>query len=361
MTVKPHRLRFTLRVSKVWVCALVVFALELSGSAQRKSVEQGEAAQRWRGVHLLNYNNDADLERLAGDLPKLTEMGINFVILEVDYHFEFQSHPELRQGDKQITKAGSRKFAEACRRLGVRLIPEFQCVGHQSWAKETFPLLTKYPQFDLTPGAFPNNEGLYCREWDINNPEVYKIVFKLMDEIIDAFGADAFHIGADEVFLLGSDKSPSTKGQDPAKLYAKAINDVYDHLVKKRKVEMLMWGDRLIDANRFNWGEWEASKNGTAPAVDMIPKDIIICPWHYEPMEGGYPSIPMFIEKGFRVLPTSWNKPEAMKMLVEYSYKQNSPMMLGHLFTIWSRPRGPLPEYPPMVEGLKLLKALDGR
>jgi len=233
-------LRRSLWFSKVLVCALVFFALGLSGSAQRKGVEQGEAAQKWRGVHLLNYNNDADLERLSGDLPKLAEMGINFAILEVDYHFEFQSHPELRQGDKQITKAGARKFAEACRRLGVRLIPEFQCVGHQSWAKETFPLLTKYPQFDLTPGAFPNNEGLYCREWDINNPEVYKIVFKLMDEIIDAFGVDAFHIGADEVFLLGSDKSPSTKGQDPAKLYAKAINDVYDHLVKKRKVEMLM-------------------------------------------------------------------------------------------------------------------------
>ena len=124
-------LRASLWFSRVLVCALVVFALELSGLAQRKSVEQGEAAQKWRGVHLLNYNNDADLERLAGDLPKLAEMGINFVILEVDYHFEFQSHPNLRQGDKQITKAGARKFAEACRRLSVRLIPEFQCVGHQ--------------------------------------------------------------------------------------------------------------------------------------------------------------------------------------------------------------------------------------
>jgi hypothetical protein len=69
----------------------------------------------------------------------------------------------------------------------------------------------------------------------------------------------------------------------------------------------------------------------------------------------------MFIEKGFRVLPTSWRKPEAMKMLVEYSYKQNSPKMLGHLFTIWSMPNGPLPEYPPMVEGLQLLKALEVR
>lgn len=358
MIVKPVQLRFALLLAVVLFSALLI---GLPGQAQQKTSAPAKTKQKWQGVHLLNYYNDAELEKLTADLPKLAAMGINFVILEVDYHFEFQSHPELRQGDKQITKAGARKFAAASRQHGIRVIPEFQCIGHQSWAKETFPLLTKYPQFDLTPGAFPNNEGLYCREWDVNNPAVYKIVFKLLDEIIDAFQADEFHIGADEVFQLGSDKSPSTKGQDPAKLYAKAINDIHNHLVKKRKVEMLMWGDRLIDAKRFNWGEWEASKNGTAAAVDMIPKDIIICPWHYEPMAGGYPSIPMFIEKGFRVVPTSWRKLDAMKLLVEYSYKQESPKMLGHLFSIWGRPQGALPEYPPMVEGLKLIKTLEAK
>ncbi len=57
---------------------------------------------------------------------------------------------------------------------------------------------------------FPNNEGIYCREWDVLNPEVGRIVFELMDEIIEAFRADAMHIGMDEVFLLGSEKWPST-------------------------------------------------------------------------------------------------------------------------------------------------------
>jgi hypothetical protein len=36
-----------------------------------------------------------------------------------------------------------------------------------------------------------------------------------------------------------------------------------------------MWGDRLIDANEISYGEWEASKNETAPAIELIPKDII--------------------------------------------------------------------------------------
>ncbi|MGE0127918.1 MAG: hypothetical protein AB7U82_07555 [Blastocatellales bacterium] len=50
-----------------------------------------------------------------------------------------------------------------------------------------------------------------------------------------------------------------------------------------------------------------------------------------------------------------------MKMLIEYSYKQDSPQMLGHLFSIWGRPQGTLSEYPPMVEGLKLIKTLESK
>ncbi len=102
-------------------------------------------------------------------------------------NFKFQSHPELRRGDHPITKKAARKLAKICRKYGIRLITEFQCLGHQSWEEETFPLLTKYPQFDLTPGAFPGNKDIYCREWDLMNPEVNTIVFKLLDEIIDAF------------------------------------------------------------------------------------------------------------------------------------------------------------------------------
>src|SRR6266404_583678 len=181
----------------------------------------------WRAVHLLEYNTDGDLEALAQNLEKLADMGINVLILEVDYNFEFKSQPKLRRGSNPITREGARKFASACRKLGIRLIPEFQSLGHQSWKGETFPLLTVYPAFDITPGAFPDNQGIYCREWDPLNPEVWRVVFQLMDEIIDAFRADAFHAGMDEVFLLGSELSPSTKGKDVGGLFAKAVNQIY--------------------------------------------------------------------------------------------------------------------------------------
>ncbi|UCE40078.1 MAG: family 20 glycosylhydrolase [Candidatus Aminicenantes bacterium] len=337
------------RFLPLFACFLFIVGCTSSTTEIKTGPGPGET---WRAVHFLGYETDRELRELEKTIPKLAEMGVNTVIFEIDYNFNFNSHPELRRGASPITQKGSHRFAETCRKNGIRIIPEFQCVGHQSWEEETFPLLVEFPHFDLTPGAFPDNTGIYCREWDVLNPQVNSMIFELMDELIEAFNADAFHVGMDEVFLLGSEHSPSTKGKDPGELYAKAINDMYNHLVKGRGVEMLMWGDRLFDGKNFEFGRWESSLNGTASAIDMIPKDIIICPWHYEKMKA-YPSLPIFIEKGFRVLPTSWRKVDATKELILYSQKLKNPKMLGHLFTSWGKTDWL--KYQPLEEGLKLL------
>jgi hypothetical protein len=139
-------------------------------------------------------------------------------------------------------------------------------------------------------------------------------------------------------------------------LFAKAVNDIRRHLVRERHVEMLMWGDRLIDGKEYDYGEWESSVNGTAAAIDMIPKDIIVCPWHYEPREA-YPSIPMFLDKGFRVLPAVGRKVDAATALIEYSRQHDGPKLLGYMFTTWGVKKDALLDFPALVEGLKLLRS----
>jgi hypothetical protein len=118
---------------------------------------------------------------------------------------------------------------------------------------------------------------------------------------------------------------------------------------------MLMWGDRLIDGKKYDLGEWEGSTNGTAAAIDLIPKDIIVCPWHYELREN-YSSIPMFIDKGFRVLPAGWKNVDATKALIEYNRSHAGPKLLGYMFTTWGVKNDALVDFPPLVEGLKLLR-----
>ena len=54
------------------------------------------APGQWRAIHLLNYRSDEALEGLEKDIPGLAEMGVNVLILEVNYGFEFKSHPDRK-------------------------------------------------------------------------------------------------------------------------------------------------------------------------------------------------------------------------------------------------------------------------
>jgi hypothetical protein len=309
-----------------------------------------------QALHVIDFTSDKKLELLAAQLPGLSEMGVNMLFLEVDYNFEFVSHPELIENNEPITLASAKRFGEQCKKNNIRLVPQFQMIGHQSWAGNTWAFLRMHPELDLTPGYNPKNDSLYCREWDFTNPKVNEIIFPMVDEITDAFGVDGIHLGMDELFLIGDKHSPSTFGKDPAKLFAIAINEFHDHFVKDKKLEMFMWGDRLINSAEMNYGVWEASAEGTDAAIDMIPKDIVICDWHYN-SRTSYPSVDLFIEKGFKVLPSSFKDVQAAKDLIKYSYSLQNPLMAGHIFTTWGNAnKDNLPEFEAMVEGIKAIK-----
>lgn len=307
----------------------------------------------WLGVHLFVQNNQT-CDALTENLPRLAAVGINVVIVEVNYRFNFKSHPELR-GTNVITKEHARQLAAAARKNNIRIIPELDCLGHQSWRHTSASLLSKYPEFQEPIGENTDKDGAHLHSWCPQNPDVYKVVFPLIDELVDAFKADSFHVGMDEVFCIASDKCPRCKDGDPAKLFAKAVNDLHSHIVDKRKLQMLMWGDRLLDGKAMDYGKWEGSQNGTWPAIDLIPKDIVICDWHYEKRES-YPSVPLFLEKGFRVWPSGWQPLEATKAFSAFSREQRekNPRVIGYLCTAWSKanPRTAT-DWPPLVEVLK--------
>ncbi|HZV34632.1 MAG TPA: family 20 glycosylhydrolase [Verrucomicrobiae bacterium] len=307
----------------------------------------------WRGVHL-SVQSDRQADQLVEQLPRLKADGVNVIIAEVDYSFDFKTHPQLRDS-RYITRPAAQRLAKAARENGTRLIPQINCLGHQSWSSNTLPLLVKYPQFDETPGKFPHNKGIYCRSWCPLNPDVKKVMFACVDELIDAFDADAFHVGMDEVFIIGSEYCPRCHGKDPSKLFAKAVNDFHRHIVGKKKIEMLMWGDRLLDAKALGYSEWEASTNGTYRTIDHIPKDIIICDWHYE-KQTNYASVPLLLSKGFRVWPSGWQPLENSEAFSAYSQREReeNPRLIGYLCTTWGKAKiSNAADWPPIVDVLK--------
>jgi hypothetical protein len=307
----------------------------------------------WRGVHL-SLSQDQAAHDFLSSIPKFASNGVNVLVVEVNYAYEFASHPDLRQPGG-ITPGTARKLSQTCREHGIRLIPGFNCLGHQSWARNTAPLLTKRPEFDETPGQFPNNTNIYCRSWCPQHPGVNAVVFALLDDLIAGFEADALHLGMDEVFLIASEHCARCKGGDPAKLFAHATSDLHGHLVGKHGLEMLIWGDRLLDAKALGYSEWEAARNGTAGAVDLIPKDIVICDWNYG-RQKTYPSVPWLLAKGFRVWPSGWQPLEATLAFSEFARQQHAAndRVIGYLCTVWGKVKPTeAPDWPAVVEPLK--------
>ena len=284
----------------------------------------------FRGI-CLNAPKQQDLDvfrQLIADV--LPRYGCNALVLLVRYHYQFQSHPQV--GDPGgLAHAQATEIAALCRANGIRLIPKMNLMGHQSGTGRgsELGLLRAYPDFDETPDL---STVRYCRSLCTRHPQVAEAVLDLADELIDAFQADALHVGLDEVFEIG--RCPRCRGTPNAELFAEWVNALHAHLVGKRGVEMLLWGDRLLDAETTDYGEWEASANHTWEQIDAIPKDIVVCDWHYE-IRDEYPSIPFFAEHGFRTIACPWKDMQATEAFLHYARTQDTNKLLGVLVTSW--------------------------
>jgi len=288
----------------------------------------------------------ADLEEFITFIrEELGSRKVNTLILRVDFNFRYESHPELRDSIA-LSKGDVKKLVKACREEGISIIPQINLLGHQSWASQTGNLLRVYPQFDETPNikmpekyAWPNPDKLYCKSYCPLHPEVHDIVFDLVDEICDVFEADAFHAGLDEVFYIGEDQCPRCSGRDKAELFAGEVTLLRNHLSQKSR-RLWIWGDRLIDGKTTGMGEWEASYNNTYRAVDLIPKDVMICDWHYEK---AHQSAVYFAMKGFSVVTCPYNNPvsavEQVNDMIRFrsaSSKEMTGRFSGIVQTVWS-------------------------
>lgn len=292
----------------------------------------------WRGLHVLDSG--------PGSLPQILRLihevlpahKCNVLVYEIDYNFRFTSHPEI-PGPDAWTRTEVGEMVKACREEGIRLIPEINCLGHQSWQKPPGDLLRAHPEIEEIPDGRLEETDLtkdsfYCRSWCISNPKTNEMVLPLIDELIDAFEADAFHVGMDEVFIIASEKCPLCKGKDPAKLFAQQVNAFHKHLAA-RHIQMFMWADRLLDGKATKYGDWDASTVGTAPAIDLVPKDIIQCDWHYDWREE-YPSLKILPAHGFRMWPTIYSDLRgARKFMADAQARRDPKHIMGVLTSIW--------------------------
>lgn len=324
------------------ISALLVMSLSLIQGVAAQTPDQKLPV---RGF-VIEAPSRQGLERFVRFIDEeLAPSHVNLLVLRVDWNYAYASHPEL-QDENPLTKADVDQLVAACRKHGIRLVPQVNLLGHQSWAKRTNALLRVYPEFDETPSVktenysgWPNPEGLYCKSYCPLHPQVHKVVFDIVDEICEAFQTDAFHAGMDEVFYIGEKECPRCNGRDKAELFAGEVRTVRDHLALKGR-QLMIWGDRLLDGRTTGLGEWEASYNGTWRAVDLIPKDVIICDWHYERADL---SAVYFAMKGLPVVTCGYRNPEVSVQQVDdmirfraQTTSETATYLRGYVHTIWS-------------------------
>ena len=213
-------------------------------------------------------------DSIGSSKRELASRGVNTLILRIDFHYHFKSHPELVD-DGALSYEQVQSLVKTCRGLKIRLIPQVNLLGHQSWQENVGKLLAVYPEFDETPSIklptkhqWPNKEGLYCKSYCPMHPEVHQVVFACVDEICDAFQADAFHAGLDEVFFIGHPKCPRCAGKDRSALFADEVTRIHHHLAKSER-EPLDLG-RPVDRREDNGNRPVGKEAPTIPFVQSI-------------------------------------------------------------------------------------------
>ncbi|MBR4864935.1 MAG: family 20 glycosylhydrolase [Oscillospiraceae bacterium] len=245
----------------------------------------------FRGVHLF-IPSEAGMD-FAKRLIKyvISPMGYNTVILQVSGGMIYERHPEISaafahavemrsQGwpafphngiaeGKPITKALLKEYIAYIRSFGIDVIPEVQSLAHVQYLTHAFPEIAEIAPEQLKDNVDTTQEDklpstFYHHDYCPSNPRTYEILFDVIDEIIEVFEPREFvHMGHDEVRSIGV--CPHCKDKTPTELFAGDINKIHAYLAQKG-LRMMIWGDMLQPMPKYP----------THPAIDLIPKDIVI-------------------------------------------------------------------------------------
>ncbi len=268
-----------------------------------------------RGWHFCSVRA-GDVAACRRLLDLFTLLKLNTVVIEVNGHMKYDRRPDLA-GETALTKSQLGELVAYARERQFEVIPQVQTFGHFNYVldKEAYKHLAENPQPDAKRGRYT-----YCP----SNPDVYKLVFDMFDEVIEVFKPKYFHIGHDEITFSDIGRCERCKAKLPKDLLAEDVKKLYDYLAAKG-LKVMMWCDQL-EAERNGKAPWN-----TADALPLIPKDIIICDWHYGP-EAEFPSLRFFKDKGFPVIACGSYKPKNIYHFTRAAAEAN---VMGYCATSW--------------------------
>lgn len=218
------------------------------------------------------------------------------------------------------SKSFLQNLSQITKEFGMKFIPEIKLLSHQNkFYKKSYPSL------------------MYNSEtYNPTKPKSRHVVEAYLNKLIKLIHPTIIHIGHDEIWgIARNSKLPASYRSLPAKLFKKSILFLYNFLHEKG-IKVWMWGDMFLDQKDFpemNQGPLNANTK-YAKVLKKIPKDIVICDWHYSDKGPNFPSSKYFASNGFDVIGTTWKKEITIKNFSQYVYKMDDHG-LGMMATTW--------------------------
>lgn len=274
-------------------------------------------------------------------IPLLGEWGYNTLF----WHFtddqgcalRFPSHPDLGSLHAYEPEEMLDLIALA-RRHGLTVVPEVECFGHTNF-------ITNHEKFaHLRDGVAGKFFSALC----VFHDEAKAVLSDLFADTAAIFDAPYVHAGLDEV---GFGDHPTSKRllrkRHKHELFGEHINWVHGELARHGK-RMMMWGDHL--APPPSGDDFADSLDHDAfseTILDAIPRDIVVCDWHYSP-KPPTDMLDRFLARGFDVVacpatmswgsvghPRNWNLDSLRDFSREAWRRRSQPGMLGVMNTVW--------------------------
>ena len=196
----------------------------------------------------------------------LIAFGHNTLMLEIGGAMEYKRHPEINEGwveyckifeefngktewvqrsawypknaihcdnagGNYLTHAELSEIVDYCRERHFEIIPEVPSLSHVDYLLYNHPELSELDNDHLPNNACPQNE------------DYYKLIFDVLDEVVEVFKPIRVNICHDEAYVFGY--CPKCRGKDAGSLFAYHMTRLHNHLAE-RGVKTMIWCDGVL-------------------------------------------------------------------------------------------------------------------
>ena len=138
---------------------------------------------------------------LKKHIVDLAKLRVNYLYLYLEWDYAFPSLPPL-SGKEMMTPEDAREIVAFAKGYNIKIVPACNVLGHTSDFLAVQYLNDCKENMDGETNAKVSTARALCP----NNPRANAIVFRALDDLIDAFQPEIIHIGGDEVEHIGGDK-----------------------------------------------------------------------------------------------------------------------------------------------------------